>query len=45
MPLGGKVAIITGGNSGTGKSIVLAMGKASASVCVDCAVHQDITDP
>jgi len=44
MSLQGKVAIVTGGNSGIGKSIVLALGKAGASVCVDYVVHQDITN-
>ena len=44
MLLEGKVAIVTGGNSGIGKSIVLALGAAGASVCVDYVVHQDITD-
>jgi glucose 1-dehydrogenase len=43
MSLQGKVAIVTGGNSGIGKSIVLALGRAGASVCVDYVVHQDIT--
>ncbi len=44
MLVEGKVAIVTGGNSGIGKSIVLALGKAGASVCVDYVVHQDITE-
>jgi glucose 1-dehydrogenase len=38
-----KVAIVTGGNSGIGKSIVLALGKAGASVCVDYVIEQEIT--
>lgn len=44
MLLEGKVAIVTGGNSGIGKSIVLALGAAGASVCVDYVVHQDVTN-
>jgi glucose 1-dehydrogenase len=44
MSVEGKVAIVTGGNSGIGKSIVLALGQAGASVCVDYVVHQDITE-
>jgi glucose 1-dehydrogenase len=43
MSLEGKVAIVTGGNSGIGKSIVFALGEAGASVCVDYVVHQDIS--
>ena len=44
MSLQGKVAIVTGGNSGIGKSIVLALGAAGASVCVDYVFHQDVTE-
>jgi len=44
MSVQGKAAIVTGGNSGIGKSIVLALGEAGASVCVDYVVHQEITE-
>lgn len=44
MKLTGKVAIVTGGNSGIGKAIVLVLGAAGASVCVDYVIQQDITD-
>jgi glucose 1-dehydrogenase len=35
MTLTGKAAIVTGGNSGIGKAIVLALAEAGANICID----------
>jgi glucose 1-dehydrogenase len=35
MTLTGKSAIVTGGNSGIGKAIVLALAEAGANICID----------
>ena len=43
MLLDGKVIVVTGGNSGIGKGIVLAMAKEGASVVVDYIAHEDAT--
>ena len=43
MLLEGKVVVVTGGNSGIGKGIVLAMAKEGASVVVDYVAHEDAT--
>ena len=42
MSLKGKVAIVTGGNSGIGKAITLALAKADASVCIDYVSHPEV---
>jgi glucose 1-dehydrogenase len=44
MNLKGKVAIITGGNSGIGKAIVLALAQADAAVCIDYVVHPETAE-
>jgi glucose 1-dehydrogenase len=44
MSLHGKVAIVTGGNSGIGMSIVLALAEAGANVAIDYVCDPDATE-
>lgn len=41
MPLENKVAIVTGGNSGIGESVVLALARQGASIAIDYVVHPE----
>src|SRR5215468_10024976 len=44
MLLKGKVAIVTGGNSGIGKAIVLELARQGANISVDYVSHPDATE-
>ncbi len=44
MSLKGKVAIVTGGNSGIGKAIALGLAKAGASIVIDYVAHPEATE-
>ena len=44
MTLKGKVAIVTGGNSGIGKAITLALAGAGANVVIDYVANEEATE-
>ncbi len=44
MSLKGKVAVVTGGNSGIGMAIALGLAKAGASIVIDYVVHPEATE-
>ena len=44
MSLANKVAIVTGGNSGIGKAIALALAKHGATVVIDYVAHPEATE-
>ena len=44
MTLTGKVAIVTGGNSGIGKAIVLALAEAGANIVIDYVADEQATE-
>ena len=44
MTLNGKVAIVTGGNSGIGKAIVLALAEQGANIVIDYVANPEATE-
>ena len=44
MDLKGKSAIVTGGNSGIGMAVVLALAEAGANICIDYVANEQATE-
>ena len=44
MSLKGKVAIVTGGNSGIGQAIVLELARLHANIVIDYVCHPEATE-
>jgi glucose 1-dehydrogenase len=45
MSLKGKVAIVTGGNSGIGMAVVLELARQGANIVIDYVVHPEANEP
>ena len=43
-PLSGRVAIVTGGNSGIGRAVVLALARHGANIVIDFVAHPEATE-
>ncbi len=44
QPLAGKVAVVTGGNTGIGKAVVLALAAEGANIVIDFVAHPEATE-
>ena len=44
MALKGKIAIVTGGNSGIGKVVALALARQGANIVIDYVAHPEATE-
>ena len=44
MSLKGKIAIVTGGNSGIGKAVALELARQGANIVIDYVIHPEATE-